>query len=172
LSVPVESVVLVDAAGRPIGTEEKLAAHRGNGKLHLAFSVLVLDRKGNLLLQRRARTKYHFRGLWSNTCCGHPRPLEETRAAAERRLHEEFGFTTPLHALGTLVYTASDPVSGLTEHEYLHVLRGEYEGPLRPDPEEIAEWQWVSLGGVRVAIAASPEHYTPWFRVLVASGYP
>lgn len=103
-----EHVVLVDEQGRPVGVEEKLAAHRDGGRRHLAFSVYVFNARGELLLQRRAPGKYHFAGLWSNSCCGHPRPEEDVLLAARRRLGEEFGFETELRPIFTHEYRAGD----------------------------------------------------------------
>lgn len=159
-----EQVVLVDEAGRPVGVEEKLAAHRGEGRLHLAFSIYVFDSAGQLLLQRRAAGKYHFARLWSNTCCGHPRPGEDVGDAAERRLTEEFGFRAELRPVFTFDYRARDPASGLSENEFLHVFVGEFAGQPRPAPAEIEAWRWADLGQIQREIADAPEALTPWFR--------
>lgn len=159
-----EEVVLVDDAGHPIGVAEKLAAHRDGGRLHLAFSVYVFNRAGELLLQRRASVKYHFAGLWSNTCCGHPRPGEAVADAASRRLEEEFGFTTELLPVMRFRYEALDPASGLAERELLQVFRGGFDGSPHPDPREIEEWRWVPLDELRRIIAKEPETTTPWLR--------
>jgi len=157
-----EEVVLVDQAGRPIGTEEKLAAHENGGRLHLAFSVYVFNSRGELLLQRRADSKYHFSGRWSNTCCGHPRPGEAVAAAARRRLGEELGFEVELRPVLTQSYRAADPESGLTEHEYLEVFAGEFEGEPDPDADEVGAWRWCSLEDVRRQLTEDPETMTPW----------
>lgn len=93
-----ERVILVDRMGREIGTEEKLKAHR-EGKLHRAFSIFIFNTVGELLLQKRSKTKYHSGGLWTNTCCGHPRPGESHYDAARRRLNEEMGFDCDLTGL-------------------------------------------------------------------------
>jgi len=162
-----EEVVLVDEQGQPIGVEEKLAAHRDGGQLHLAFSVYVFNARGELLLQRRAAGKYHFAGLWSNTCCGHPRPGEGVVQGAERRLEEEFGFRTELRPVLTYSYQARDPESGLSEHELLNVLAGEFEGEPRPDADEIEEWRWRDLDAVRRQVREAPEQVTPWFRLTL-----
>ena len=116
-----ECVTLVDAANNVVGSCGKLAAHR-EGKLHRAFSILITNPDGELLLQRRAAHKYHFANRWSNACCGHPRPGEPTPAAACRRLAEELGFTVPLTQVAAFPYFAEDAVSGLVENEYLHVF--------------------------------------------------
>ncbi len=157
-----ERVVLVDAAGAVIGSAEKLEAHRAPGMLHVAFSVVVLNSHGGVLLQRRASEKHHFRGLWSNTCCSHPRPGEPVVAAGERRLAEEMGFTTRLVDIGSFTYRATDPDSGLVEHEVDHVLVGRHAGDPDPDPSEVGAWRWVEFGSLMADVAARPGRYTPW----------
>lgn len=166
-----EQLVLVDQEGREIGTSEKLAAHRGAGALHRAFSILIFNARGELLLQRRAACKYHFAGLWSNTCCGHPRPGEALLAAGERRLSEEFGLQVPLGECGRLVYRAEDVSSGLIEHEFLHVLFGfcSTESPhLDPDPLEIGDWAWRPLAELQTDLENSPVRYSPWLPQVLA----
>jgi isopentenyl-diphosphate delta-isomerase len=157
-----ERVVLVDEAGRVLGTEEKLAAHRHGGRLHLAFSVFVVDGGGNTLLQRRSTRKHHFGGLWSNSCCSHPRPDEDVVAAGVRRLVEEMGLRVPLGDVGTFLYRAEDPASGLVEHELDHVLVGGHDGDPTPNPAEVDGWRWVSIDALAADVTARPERYTPW----------
>ena len=137
-----ESVILVDARNNVIGSCGKLAAHR-EGRLHRAFSILISNPDGALLLQRRAAHKYHFANRWSNACCGHPRPGESTSGAARRRLAEELGFSVPLTQITELSYRATDKVSGLVEHEYLYVFHGQYSGDPNPDPDEVDAWRWM-----------------------------
>ena len=161
----IDRVILVDDRDRPIGTAEKLAAHR-DGRLHRAFSVLVLNERGEMLLQRRAAGKYHSAGLWSNTCCSHPRPGEETESAAHRRLREEMGFDCPLEPAGALVYRA-DVGGGLVEHEYDHLYLGRFDGEPVPAPEEASAWRWVDPGALRREVAERPERFTPWFRLAL-----
>jgi isopentenyl-diphosphate delta-isomerase len=156
-----EDVVLVGETGDEIGVADKLEAHR-SGRLHRAVSVFIV-RGDRLLLQRRAPGKYHFGGLWTNTCCTHPRPGESPLAAGERRLPEEMGIAAAeLHEVGHFVYTALDPVSGLTEHEFDHVLIGSAEGDPAPDPAEVAEWRWVELDDLRRRLSVEPDRFTPW----------
>jgi isopentenyl-diphosphate delta-isomerase len=161
-------VTLVDETGTPIGAAEKLAAHQGGGRLHLAFSILIFNRAGELLLQRRAGHKYHFAGLWSNTCCGHPEPGEEVVAAGERRLGEELGFRVPLHRGYRFRYRAEDAASGLTEDELVEVLIGRYEGAPAANPEEVDAWRWQPVDEVGRDADRRPEAYTPWFRQILA----
>ena len=162
-----ESVILVDAGNNLIGSCGKLAAHR-EGKLHRAFSILITNQEGELLLQRRAAGKYHFANRWSNACCGHPRPGELTSAAAGRRLMEELSFRVTLTQVRELCYRASDTISGLVEHEYLHVFHGVYSGDPSPDPDEVGAWRWVAPDQVRRELASCPGWFTPWFAFLAA----
>jgi len=160
-----ESVILVDAENNVVGSCGKLATHR-EGKLHRAFSILITNPDGELLLQRRAAQKYHFASRWSNACCGHPRPGESTPAAAHRRLREEFGFTVPLTQVAELSYYAEDEVSGLIEHEYLHVFHGLYAGEPSPNPHEIGAYRWMLSDRIRRGLATRPGWFTPWFPLL------
>ncbi len=154
-----ERVILVDERDRAAGDAEKLQVHR-EGRLHRAFSVFVLDGAGRVLLQRRAAKKYHSGRLWSNTCCGHPRPGEDTGAAAERRLLEEMGFQCDLERAGAFVYRAQ--LGDLVEHEYDHVFRGRFDGDPRPDPAEVEAWRWMPLEQLEAELRARPEQYTVW----------
>jgi isopentenyl-diphosphate delta-isomerase len=158
-----ERVILVDDDDFELGTADKLEAHRA-GLLHRAFSVFVYDGGGRLLLQRRAAGKYHSGGLWSNTCCSHPRPGESTMAAALRRLREEMGFVCGLTTAFTFVYRTG--VGGsLVEHEYDHVFVGQYDGDPEPDPAEVDAWRWATPAAVRTDIRRRPGRYTSWFRI-------
>jgi len=158
-----EQIILVDEADREIGTAEKLAAHRDGGRLHRAFSVFLFDDAGRMLLQRRAAAKYHFGGLWTNACCGHPRPGEEVGAAARRRLREELGVEPELREVFSFVYSAEDPGSGLTEREVDHVFVGRFSGEARPDPSEVDALRWADCDELEHDLGERPEHYTPWF---------
>jgi len=165
-----ELVTLVDAENNVVGSCGKISAHR-EGRLHRAFSILISNRQGQLLLQRRAAHKYHFANLWSNACCGHPRPGETTAGAARRRLEEELGFSVPLTQVAAFTYLASDAVSGLVEHEYLHVFRGMYTGEPCPNPDEVGACRWMLPKRVRRGLVARPDWFTPWF-ALLALGSP
>jgi isopentenyl-diphosphate Delta-isomerase len=160
-----ERVVLVDRADRAIGASSKLVAHQ-RGQLHRAFSVLVLNTDGNLLLQRRAATKYHSGGLWSNTCCGHPRPGEVTVAAASRRLAEELNVPCRLSRLFSFRYRAELP-GGMREHELDHVFVGQSDIHPVPDPAEVSEWRYAPLAALRSEMASTPTRFTVWFHILV-----
>ncbi|RUO99265.1 isopentenyl-diphosphate Delta-isomerase [Hyphomicrobium sp.] len=165
-----EEVILVDREDNETGTAEKLEAHR-SGQLHRAFSVMVWDPRGRLLLQRRQVGKYHSGGLWTNTCCGHPRPGEPVGDAAARRLYEEMGFVSELEPIGTFTYRA-DLDAGLVEHEFVHVFQGVYSGPIAPNPEECDGYSWSTPEVIRKQIAAVPECFSAWFRKYVEAGWP
>lgn len=157
-----DHVVLVDEHDRAVGTMGKLEAHR-SAVLHRAFSVFVFNSNGHLLLQRRAIGKYHSGGLWSNTCCGHPRPGEHVADAASRRLGEEMGFTCALRPQFDFTYKA-DVGGGLIEHEFDHVFFGSSDTLPTPDPEEAEEWRYVDPAFLLNEIRATPEHFTVWLR--------
>jgi len=160
---PEERVVLVNEQDEAIGTEDKTRAHL-LGALHRAFSVFVINSAGQLLVQKRAATKYHSRNLWSNTCCGHPRPEETIAQASQRRLTEEMGFESNLKEVFSFVYNANLE-DGFIENEYDHVLVGFFEGVPKPHPAEISEWRWVDTARLRVDIKKHPAIYTCWFRI-------
>jgi isopentenyl-diphosphate Delta-isomerase len=165
-----ESVVLLDADGNETGRMDKLAAHQGAGHLHRAFSVFLVDGAGRLLLQRRAATKHHFRSLWSNSCCSHPRPGEGLEDAGVRRVHEELGVELDPSALtdvGSFVYRAEDPASGLVEHEWDHVLVGRFDGTPAPRHDEVEDWRWVGRAALDDELAQHPEAFTPWFALAL-----
>lgn len=155
-------VILVDESDKEIGVAEKMEAHR-QGLLHRAFSIFVFNDNGKLLLQKRALTKYHSGGLWSNTCCGHPRPGEPLLAAARRRLTEEMGIDCDCRELFSFVYRA-ELDHDLSEHEYDHVLMGRYSRDPRPAPEEVCDWQWIAPGALQYDMQRRPERYTYWLR--------
>ncbi|MCB0791477.1 MAG: isopentenyl-diphosphate Delta-isomerase [Flavobacteriales bacterium] len=162
-SGPEEHVVLVDADDVERGTMEKIEAHR-RGELHRAFSVFLFDRTGDLLLQRRATGKYHSAGLWSNSCCGHPRPGESLIAAAVRRTREELGASIrPEHAF-TFTYRAQLD-HGLIEHEVDHVLIGHCDGPFHPDPTEVNALRSAGTGAILREMERDPARFTAWFRI-------
>lgn len=165
-----EEVVLVDDEDNQTGTAEKLEAHR-QGRLHRAFSVMIWDRRGRLLLQRRQIDKYHSGGLWTNTCCGHPRPGETTAQAAARRLNEEMRIVCDLTPIGTFVYRA-ELDAGLIEHEFVHVFRGIYDGVIAPNPLECDGYSWSSPDVIRKQIAAVPHSFSAWFIKYVEAGWP
>lgn len=162
-----EQVILVDEQDNPLGTAEKLAAHR-QGLCHRAFSIFVIRQHVTLevLLQQRASHKYHSPSLWTNTCCSHPRPNEDILAAGQRRLKEEMGIETVLRWLGKFHYIAKFD-NGLTENEVDHVLAGTLANKnetIKANPDEVAAFRWISLDDLKHELAAAPETFTPWFQ--------
>ncbi|MGS2613915.1 isopentenyl-diphosphate Delta-isomerase [Micromonospora sp. LZ34] len=163
-------VELVNDAGRAVGETTVSAAHQPPGQLHRAFSVLLVDPDGRVLLQRRAAAKTRFPLRWANSCCGHPTPGQSPVEAADRRLREELGAgPVELTEVGVYVYYAEDPVTGRVEFEYDHVLRGQFrpDSPLLPDPDEVAELRWVDPVELAAAIDADPRSYAPWLGGVV-----
>jgi len=144
---------------------DKLAAHQSPGFLHEAFSVLLLD-GDRTLLQRRAASKYHFPGLWTNAACSHP--VGDVVEDAQERLLLEMGITAQLEVVGSFTYRAEDPVSGLVEHEHDTVLVGRGAFVAHPNPDEVAEVRWVALDELRRQLAATPERFTPWLGGVLA----
>ena len=162
-----EEIILVDEDDNPIGFETKLKAHENGGKLHRAFSIFIFDDSGKMLLQRRSKKKYHFGGLWTNTCCSHPKKGEKLQDAARMRLHQEFGFYAELKEIFSFIYRAPDAKSGLTEYEFDHVFYGEFNGVPQPNPNEIDDWKWVDPAELLVDLESNPHDYTPWFKVAI-----
>ncbi|MBT9433376.1 isopentenyl-diphosphate Delta-isomerase [Candidatus Sodalis endolongispinus] len=159
-------VILVDERDQTVGTMEKLQAHR-EGALHRAVTVYLFNPAGQLLLQQRAREKYHCGGLWSNTCCSHPMPAEESAAAARRRLFEEMGLRVELTPVFQLYYRLPLP-DGLIEHEFGHVFFGITTRMPAPDPAEAMAWRWQALPSVVAQLAREPDSFTPWFTLTMA----
>ena len=160
-----EEVILVDEKDNAIGIMEKIEAHE-KGTLHRAFSVFIFNSKGELLLQQRALTKYHSAGLWTNTCCSHPRPHENTLAAANRRLMEEMGITSELEYKTNFIYkTVFD--NNLTEHEFDHVYFGKSDQLPTINPSEVEGYDWVDHKKIIADIAKNPAKYTSWFKIAM-----
>ena len=159
----VENVILVDPEDRELGTMEKMEAHR-QGVLHRAFSVFVFNSRGELLIHRRALEKYHSGGLWTNTCCSHPRQGETVVEAAQRRLVEEMGMRCQLEPKFSFIYRA-DLDHGMIEHELDHVLIGYSDVPAEPNPEEVCEVKYIGVKALEADIAENPDNYTAWFKI-------
>ena len=160
-----EFILTVDKNDNIIGKEEKIKTHQ-LGKLHRAFSIFVFNSKGELLLQRRAKTKYHSGGLWTNTCCSHPRVGETLEKSIHRRLKEEMGFDCELKEIFSFIYKVKFD-NGLFEHEYDHVFIGNFDGEPNPNPEEVDEWKWVDLEELKGDIRENPDNYTYWLKVSI-----
>lgn len=161
-AVEEEKVVLVNTRDEELGTMGKLEAHQ-KGALHRAFSIFIFNDEGQLLMQRRAGDKYHSGGLWTNTCCSHPRKGESLAAAADRRLQEEMGIAIPLQHRFSFIYKASLD-NGLYEHEVDHVFFGRFDGTPDPDPAEVAEWKHVPVNELDIQIVQHPELFTFWLK--------
>tara|TARA_B110000240_G_scaffold194828_1_gene243170 strand:+ start:1687 stop:2202 length:516 start_codon:yes stop_codon:yes gene_type:complete len=159
-----EEVILVDTSDNPIGTMPKMEAHE-KAALHRAFSVFIINKEGQLMLQQRAFHKYHSPGLWTNTCCSHQRLGETNLEAGARRLQEEMGFETPLEELFSFIYKAPFD-NGLTEHELDHILLGYYDAVPEINEEEVASWKWMDLEQVAEEKKTKPENYTVWFKII------
>jgi isopentenyl-diphosphate delta-isomerase len=160
-----EQVVLVDTDDREQGTAGKQQAHE-QGLLHRAVSVVIYQQPDVILLQQRARDKYHSAGQWTNTCCSHPRPGEAPQAAAERRLEEEMGLALTLQPLFRFQYQVRF-ANGLTEHELDHVFIGATRQYPRPNPAEAMAWRYAIIDELQDALQAEPELYTPWFHHIL-----
>tara|TARA_R110002050_G_scaffold244268_1_gene380914 strand:+ start:71509 stop:72033 length:525 start_codon:yes stop_codon:yes gene_type:complete len=160
-----EQVILVDKNDNQIGLMEKMEAHE-KALLHRAFSIFIFNSKGELLIQQRALTKYHSAGEWANTCCSHQRDGESTLEAAHRRLMEEMGFDVPLTEVFNFTYKKAFG-NGLTEHEFDHVLFGHFEGEPNMNPEEVADWKYISIAQLNEEIKAFPDSYTIWLQIAL-----
>jgi isopentenyl-diphosphate Delta-isomerase len=158
-----QQLILVNEQDEPIGVAEKMEAHQ-KGLLHRAFSIFIFNIKGEMLLQQRAIKKYHSGGLWTNACCSHPYVNQQIQKAAENRLQEEMGFTTPLQKAFTFTYKASFE-NGLTEHEYDHVFIGEHNGTILPSAEEVEDYCYKTINEIEEEIITFPTKYTEWFKI-------
>jgi isopentenyl-diphosphate Delta-isomerase len=158
-----QEVILVNERDEVTGSMEKMEAHR-KALLHRAFSIFIFNSKGEMLLQQRSKTKYHSAGLWTNACCSHPSPGEDTRAAAMRRLHEELGFSTELEKIFDFIYRAEFE-NGLTEYEFDHVFIGTFNGIILPDSNEVSDYCFKSVEEVASSLESHPSKYTDWFRL-------
>ena len=156
---------MVDERDNAIGTMEKMEAHR-KGVLHRAFSVVIFNSKGEMLLQKRAATKYHSGGLWTNACCSHPQPDESIEAAARRRVKHEIGIdVNPAFAFKFTYRAALD--HGLIEHELDHVLTATTDEIPEINSEEVDDWKYISLKDLNEDLLRAPDGYTVWFRDII-----
>lgn len=161
-----EYVVLVDANDNPIGLMEKMEAHV-KAELHRAFSIFIFNTKGEMLLQQRAFSKYHTPGLWTNTCCSHPRHEETLEQATARRLQEEMGMKCELKEVFNFTYKA-DVTQGLMEHEIDHVFVGTTDVVPEINPDEVESYKYDTMENIRMDIEKNPQDYTPWFKIAFA----
>jgi isopentenyl-diphosphate Delta-isomerase len=160
-----EHVILVDREDHALGTMEKMEAHQ-KGVLHRAFSVLLFDQQGRLLLQKRSQNKYHSSGLWTNTCCSHPLPGETLEDATRRRLREEMGIDLQPAFSYSFIYKA--PLDhNLIEHELDHVFTGTFHGTPQVNHKEVEDWKYVDLLWLKNDMVHHPDAYTVWFKLIV-----
>ncbi|MDP5139927.1 MAG: isopentenyl-diphosphate Delta-isomerase [Spirosomaceae bacterium] len=158
-------IELVDENDNIIGSEEKLLVHQ-KGLLHRAFSILIYNEKGEMLIHQRAFHKYHCGGLWTNACCGHPNKGETMQAAVHRRLQEEMGFDCELELKFKFQYKA-EFANGLTENEIDHVYVGKFNGSFIVNSEEVADYKWINVNSIREDAERNPENYTVWFKEIL-----
>lgn len=160
----VEQVILVNENDQQIDLCEKFEAHK-KGLLHRAISVFVFNSKNELILQQRALTKYHTPGLWSNTCCTHPRENELPIDAAKRRLMEEMGFVCELTFIDKIIYKAEFD-NGLIEHELDHIFIGFFDGNIIPNPKEVNDFRIMKIHDLKTLILQNPKLFTDWFKII------
>ncbi len=160
---------MVNRSDEQIGTMSKMEAHQ-KAMLHRAFSVFVMNDRGETMLQQRAADKYHSPLLWTNTCCSHQRVGESNTEAGKRRLQEEMGFVTELKELFTFIYRATLE-NGLTEHEYDHVMVGSFNQDPKINTDEVADWKWMKPQDIKKDILEHPNEYTVWFKIIFEKFY-
>lgn len=156
-------VILVDEHDVQTGTMEKMEVHQ-KALLHRAFSIFIFNEKGEMLLHKRAGKKYHSAGLWTNACCSHPKPGDDTLAAAQIRLQEEMGFATELKKAFDFVYKAPFD-NGLTEYEFDHVFIGTYDGDIAPNEDEVSDYCFKTVEEIKSSLQSHPQKYTEWFKI-------
>ena len=156
-----EKVILVDKNDNQIGLMPKMEAHE-KGILHRAFSIFIFNSENQILLQKRSSSKYHSGGLWTNTCCSHPRDGEDIIDEGARRLSEEIGIKADLNLSFNFIYRA-ELENGLIEHEFDHVLIGEFNGLPILNKDEAEDWKWISVEDLRKDIKENEKDYTVWF---------
>lgn len=161
-------IVLVDKEDRVVGLKEKFATHKIPVPLHRAISIVIFSRdKKQMLITKRSLLKPTWPLYWSNSVCSHPYPKETYHQAVRRRLYEELGIKTSLKEAFRFIYKAEMDNKIWGEHEYDAVFVGKYEGPLRPNPDEIVGYEWLDIGKVKKDLARNPKKYTPWFKILL-----
>lgn len=160
-----ELLILVDEYDNEVGLLDKISTHF-KGVLHRAFSIFVFNSMGFLILHRRALDKYHSPGLWTNTCCSHPRQGETTSEACSRRLMEEMGMRCDLNFAFTFIYRAQFD-NGLIEHEFDHVYFGASDKLPKPELQEVMDWKYISMQDLQNDISTHPENYTEWLKICL-----
>lgn len=160
-----EYVILVDEQDNETGVMEKLLAHQ-KGLLHRAFSIFIFNDNNELLLQQRASSKYHSAGLWTNTCCSHPKPNETIKDAASRRLFEEMGMQCELKIIDSFIYKAPFD-NGLTEHELDYILIGKSNQTPKLNLIEVQNYKWQLISDIKNDLKVNSINYTYWFNVAI-----
>jgi len=166
-----QNVILVDEHDNAVGLEEKMRAHTNGGKLHRAISVYIFNSKGEIMMQRRAADKYHSGKLWSNTCCTNCYEGETALQSAHRSLRKEMGFDCDIKEEFSTIYRA-ELDKGMTEHEYLHVYFGKYDGNPEVNKYEVMDWKWMSLDELLKDVQSNPNKYTEWLKILLKGELP
>jgi isopentenyl-diphosphate delta-isomerase len=160
-----DALILVDEADHSLGFLSKELCHEGQGVLHRAFSLLIFNEGGELLIQQRAASKRLWPMYWSNSCCSHPRGDETLETATQRRLYEELGVHCPLHFLFKFQYQAQFDATG-AENELCSVFVGRCRGPIEANPDEIHDWRWIDPEALHREIAMDKDGtFTPWFKL-------
>ncbi len=158
---------LVNNGGQTIGHIEKMAAHKEGGVLHRAVSVLLFDGSGNILIQQRSASKYHFAGKWANASCTHPHHDETPLEAGNRALREELGVEAQLKEVAPFIYEAHDDDSGYTELEYDHILVGNSNQTLTPNPSEVSDFKWLNATALENLLRTCPDDFAFWFKEIL-----
>jgi isopentenyl-diphosphate delta-isomerase len=158
-------VILVNERDKAIGTMDKMKAHE-LGVLHRAFSIFLFNDNGELLLQKRNDSKYHSGGLWTNTCCSHPKPSDILKEGALKRLNEEMGIAADIKFVFSFIYKAEFD-NGLIENEFDHVFLGSFNGIPNINSDEVSDWKYMSLQSIKNEIELSPELFTEWFKIAL-----
>ena len=160
-----EEVVLINSKDEVLGSMKKMEAHE-NGLLHRAFSVFLFNEKGEMLLQKRAASKYHSPNQWTNAVCSHPRMGETYEGAAKRRMQEELGITVEIEKKFHFLYKA-EVGDQLWEHELDHVFTGNYDGEFKLNPEEVSEVRYILMEDLEIEMRSNPKHFTEWFKIIL-----
>ena len=158
-------IVLVNEKDEVLGTMNKLLVHQ-KGLLHRAFSIIIINDRGQMLIHQRQNNKYHSGGLWSNACCSHPQKDEETIKAAHRRLNEELNMSCSLKPIFSFIYKI-ELDNDLIEHEFDHVFIGRTNHTPDFNKDEISHVKWIDIDHLREKIKKEPNIFTFWFKLLM-----
>lgn len=158
----------MDSKDNVIGYKEKFSTHKIPVPLHRAISIVIFNKdKTEMLITKRAKVKPTWPYFWTNAVCSHPYPEETYQKAAARRLYEELGFKTKLKELFFFTYSAEMDNKIWGEHELDHVFTGVYEGKIKPDPDEVADYEWVKISDLKKDVKVNPQKYSPWFKIIL-----